>query len=63
METSETPTGTLDPIPNLVKETLKKLDIDSEQIRFAVQSDVSSTGNYGEEWFVTNGRGDLHRNR
>ena len=52
METAETPTGTLDPIPNLVEETLKKLDIRSEQIRFAVQSDVSSSGNYGEEWFV-----------
>ena len=52
METAETPTGTLDPIPNLVEETLEKLDIRPEQIRFAVQSDVSSTGTYGEEWFV-----------
>ncbi len=52
MSTAETPTGTLDPIPDLIKETLKKLDIRSEQIRFAVQSDVNSTGNYGEEWFV-----------
>ena len=52
MAISETQTGTLDPIPDLVKDTLKKLDIDQEQIRFAVQSDVSSSGSYGEEWFV-----------
>ena len=52
MAIAETPTGTLDPIPDLVKETLNKLDIRSEQIRFAVQSDVSSAGSYGEEWFV-----------
>ena len=52
MAISETPTGTLDPIPDLIKETLEKLDIRPEQIRFAVQSDVSSTGSYGEEWFV-----------
>ena len=52
MATSEIPTGTLDPISDLVEETLKKLDIRPEQIRFAVQSDVSSTGSYGEEWFV-----------
>ena len=52
MATAETPTGTLDPIPNLVKETLEKLDIRSEQIRFAVQSDISSAGSYGEEWFA-----------
>ena len=52
MAISETPTGTLDPIPDLIKETLEKLDIRPEQIRFAVQSDVSSIGSYGEEWFV-----------
>ena len=52
MAISETPTGTLDPIPDLVEGTLEKLDIRPEQIRFAVQSDVSSTGSYGEEWFV-----------
>lgn len=52
MAISETPTGTLDPIPDLVKETLEKLDIRPEQIRFAVQSDVNSTGSYGEEWFA-----------
>ena len=52
MATSEIPTGTLDPIPDLVKETLKKLDIQEEQIRFAVQSDVSSAGIFGKEWFV-----------
>ena len=52
MSTPETQTGTLDPIPDLVEETLKKLDIRPEQIRFAVQSDVNSSGSYGEEWFV-----------
>jgi ATP-binding cassette subfamily B protein len=52
MSTAETSTGTLDPIPNLIKETLEKLDIRPEQIRFAVQSDISSAGSYGEEWFV-----------
>ena len=52
MSTTDTPMGTLDPIPDLVEETLKKLDIRREQIRFAVQSDVSSKGSYGEEWFV-----------
>ncbi len=52
MSTTETPTGTLDPIPGLVQETLKKLDIDPEQIRFAVQSDIDTSGSYGEEWFV-----------
>jgi ATP-binding cassette subfamily B protein len=52
MAISETQTGTLDPIPDLVKETLKKLDIRQEQIRFTVQSDVSSSGSYGEEWFA-----------
>ena len=52
MAISETPTGTLDPIPDLVKETLEKLNIRPKQIRFAVQSDVNSTGSYGEEWFA-----------
>ena len=52
MPTAEMPTGTLDPVPDLVKETLKKLDIRQEQIRFAVQSDVNASGSYGEEWFV-----------
>ena len=52
MSTAETPTGTLDPIPDLVKVTLNKLEIRPEQIRFAVQSDVNAAGTYGEEWFV-----------
>ncbi len=52
MSTAETPTGTLDPIPDSIEETLKKLDIRPEQIRFAVQSDVNTSGGYGEEWFV-----------
>ena len=63
MSTAETPTGTLDPIPDLVKDTLKKLDIRPEQIRFAVQSDVNSSGSYGEEWFAPNGRCDLYGNK
>ncbi len=52
MATAETQTGTLDKLPALIEETLKKLDIRLEQIRFAVQSDVSASGVYGEEWFV-----------
>ncbi len=52
MATAETPTGTLDPIPELVEDTLKKLDIPSEQLRFTVKGDIGSDGNYGEEWFV-----------
>ena len=52
MSTADTPTGTLDELPKSIEETLKTLDIDFEEIRFAVQSDVSSTGRYGEEWFV-----------
>ena len=52
MATAETPTGTLDALPDSIEETLKNLDIEFEEIRFAVQSDVRSSGNYGEEWFV-----------
>ncbi len=52
MSTADTPTGTLDELPESIEETLKTLDIDFEEIRFAVQSDISSTGSYGEEWFV-----------
>lgn len=52
MSTADTPTGTLDELPESIEETLNTLDIDFEEIRFAVQSDVSSTGKYGEEWFV-----------
>ena len=52
MSTADTPTGTLDELPESIEDTLKTLDIDFEEIRFAVQSDVNSTGSYGEEWFV-----------
>lgn len=52
MSTADTPTGTLDELPESIEETLKTLDIQFEAIRFAVRSDVSSTGSYGEEWFV-----------
>ena len=52
MATAETPTGTLDALPDSLKETLQNLDTPIEQIRFAVRSDVRSDGNYGEEWFV-----------
>ncbi|MCY3551144.1 MAG: ABC transporter ATP-binding protein [Candidatus Poribacteria bacterium] len=52
MATAETPTGTLDALPDSLKETLQNLDTPIEQIRFAVRSDVRSDGHYGEEWFV-----------
>ena len=52
MATAETPTGTLDALPDSLKETLQRLNVPIEQIRFAVQSDISSTGSYGEEWFL-----------
>ena len=52
MATAETPTGTLDALRDSVKETLQRLNVPTEQIRFAVRSDISSTGSYGEEWFV-----------
>ena len=52
MATAETPTGTLDALPDSLAETLQRLNVPTEQIRFAVQSDISSTGSYGEEWFV-----------
>ncbi|MCY4552482.1 MAG: ABC transporter ATP-binding protein [Candidatus Poribacteria bacterium] len=52
MATAETPTGTLDALPDSLKETLQRLNVPIEQIRFAVRSDISSTGSYGEEWFV-----------
>ena len=52
MSTADTPTGTLDALPKSIEKTLKTLDIQFEEIRFAVQSDVSSAGTYGEEWFV-----------
>ena len=52
MAIAETPTGTLDALPASLEETLQRLNVPTEQIRFAVQSDISSTGDYGEEWFV-----------
>lgn len=52
MATAETPRGTLDALPDSLKQTLQSLNIPLGQIRFAVQSDISSSGSYGEEWFV-----------
>ena len=52
MATADTPTGTLDALPDSLEETLQRLNVPTEQIRFAVRSDISSTGSYGEEWFV-----------
>ena len=52
MSTADTPTGTLDELPKSIEETLKTLDIQFEEIRFSVRSDISSAGTYGEEWFV-----------
>lgn len=52
MSTADTPTGTLDELPESIHQTLKTLDIHFEKIRFSVRSDVSTDGIYGEEWFV-----------
>ncbi len=52
MSTADTPTGTLDTLPKSIEETLKTLEIQFNEIRFAVRSDVNSSGKYGEEWFV-----------
>lgn len=52
MSTAETPTGTLDVLPESIEQTLNTLDIHFEEIRFAVRTDISHTGTYGEEWFV-----------
>ena len=52
MSTADTPTGTLDELPESIEKTLKTLDIHFKEIRFAVRSDVSHTGTFGEEWFV-----------
>ena len=52
MATAETPTGTLDALPDSLEKTLQNLATPIEQIRFAVQSDIDSSGSYGEEWFV-----------
>ena len=52
MSTADTPTGTLDELPESIEQTLKTLDIHFEKIRFSVRSDVSTAGIYGEEWFV-----------
>ena len=52
MSTAETPTGTLDALPDSLEATLQSLNIPTGQIRFAVQSDINASGSYGEEWFV-----------
>ena len=52
MATADTPTGTLDALPDSIEQTLQRLDIPTVQIRFAVRSDINSKGSYGEEWFV-----------
>lgn len=52
MSTADTPTGTLDALPKLIEDTLQTLEIEFTEIRFAVRSDVVSSGTYGEEWFV-----------
>ena len=52
MSTAETPTGTLDALPDSLEKTLQNLNIPIGQIRFAVQSDINASGSYGEEWFI-----------
>ena len=52
MSTAETLTGTLDALPDSLEQTLQSLNIPIGQIRFAVQSDINSSGSYGEEWFI-----------
>ncbi len=52
MSTADTPTGTLDELPKSIEETLNTLDIQFNEIRFSVKSDIISTGTFGEEWFV-----------
>ena len=52
MSTAETPTGTLDVLPKSIENTLNTLDIEFNEIRFAVRSDVISSGTFGEEWFI-----------
>ena len=52
MSTTETPTGTLDELPESIENTLKTLDIKINHVRFAVKSDVVSAGTFGDEWFV-----------
>ncbi len=52
MSTADTPTGTLDALPKSIEDTLNTLDIEFKEIRFAVRSDVISSGTFGEEWFI-----------
>lgn len=52
MSTADTPTGTLDALPKSIEDTLNTLDIEFNEIRFAVRSDVISSGTFGEEWFI-----------
>ncbi len=51
-ERTEPQRGTIDELPPFIDKTLKSLEIRFDQIRFAVRSDVSSSGVFGEEWFV-----------
>ena len=51
-EKTELQRGTIDELPPFIDKTLKSLEIEVEQLRFAVRSDVSSSGVFGEEWFV-----------
>lgn len=52
MSTAETPTGALDTLPKSIEDTLNTLEIEFNEIRFAVRSDVISSGTFGEEWFI-----------
>lgn len=52
MSTADTPTGTLDALPKSIEDTLNTLEIEFKEIRFAVRSDVISSGTFGEEWFI-----------
>lgn len=51
-EKTELQRGTIDELPPFINKTLKSLAIEVESLRFAVRSDVSSSGVFGEEWFV-----------
>ena len=51
-EKTELQRGTIDELPPFIDKTLKSLEIEVAQLRFAVRSDVSSSGVFGEEWFV-----------
>ena len=42
----------LDTLPSSIKTALTKVDIPSEKVRFAAQSDLNPDGLFGESWFV-----------